>query len=196
MSSTTVPPALADAATANLRTFGARPFHTDGDLLAIAFDEAGDLWSIEEPGVQRRWNVAAKQQVSWQLLDELATQWSFSPGARFVAAGSDDLSVWDVATGELIETWQNSSWVTAIAFTPQGNIVATGHDDNVVRVWECRGATGVGDDCLHELHGHALPISALAFSADGQRLATAGEDKVIRLWNVARPWPGTPTANG
>jgi WD40 repeat protein len=180
MSSTTVPLALADAASANLRVFGARPFHSDGDLLAVAFASDGSLWSIEEPGVLRHWNVASQKQIGWQQLDELATQWCFSPGARYVAAGSDDLSVWDVATGELVEMWQHYSWLTALAFAPQEQVVASGHDDNVVRIWACG-----NEGCTHELRGHGMPISAVAFSTDGKRLASAGEDKVIRLWDVA-----------
>jgi WD40 repeat protein len=180
MTATTVPPTTADGSTTRLRIFGARPFQTDGELLALAFAEDGVLWSIEEPGVLRRWNVTAQQQTDWKLLDELATQWAFSAGAKFVAAGSDDLSVWEVATGELFEMWQHSSWVTAIAFAPDGNILATGHDDNVVRIWDCQ-----RESHLHELRGHALPVSAVAFSTDGKKLATAGEDRVIRLWDVA-----------
>jgi WD40 repeat protein len=171
---------MADSATANLRIFGARPFHTDGDILALTFGDDQTLWSIEEPGVMRRWNVATQQQVAWQQLDDLASQWCFSAGARFVAAGSDDLSIWDVATGELVEMWQHTSWVTAIAFTPHADMVATGHDDNTVRLWECG-----SEECLHELRGHGMPISAIAFSPDGKRLASAAEDKVIRLWDVA-----------
>src|ERR1700687_4663193 len=163
MSASTISPPTVDAITTKLRMFGARPFHTDGDVLALAFGADGALWSIEEPGVQRRWNVAAQQQTGWQLLDELATQWAFSAGARYVAAASDDLSVWDVAQGELIEMWQHSSWVTAIAFAPVGTIVATGHDDNVVRIWDCK-----WDGSLHELRGHKMPVSAVAFSTDGK----------------------------
>jgi WD40 repeat protein len=180
MSPITVPAALTDAGSACLRVFGARPFRTDGDLVALAFAEDGSLWSIEEPGLLRRWDTTTQQQIGWQQLDELATQWCFSRGARFVAAASDDLSVWDVATGELIEMWQHFAWVTSVAFAPNGQLLATGHDDNRVRLWECG-----TEDCLSELDGHDMPISALAFSADGKRLASAGEDRIIRLWDVS-----------
>jgi WD40 repeat protein len=179
MSLTTVPPALPEGPSANLRVFGARPFHTDGDLIALGFSEDGTLWSMEDPGILRRWNVSAKQQTGWQQLDELATQWAFSPGACFVAAGSDDLSVWEVATGDLIEMWQHPSWITAIAFAPGKTLLATGHDDNVVRLWDRD-----FDDYLLELRGHDMPVSAVAFSCDGKHLASAGEDRVIRIWDV------------
>jgi WD40 repeat protein len=161
------------------RVFGARPFHTDGDLLALAFAPDGALWSVEEPGMLRRWNAATRQQVAFHALDELATLWSFGPAARCLAAGSDELSVWDVASGRLRASWPQPSWVTAVAFPPSGGLIATGHDDSAVRVWEL-----AGERLMQELRGHEQAVSALAFSPDGTRLASAGEDKVIRVWEV------------
>src|SRR5438046_1382835 len=98
MSSITVPPSL-DVSSAILRIYGAHPFHTDGDLLALAFAADGSLWSVEDSGALRHWDLAARKQLGWHHLEELATLWSFSPGAKFVAAGGDELTVWDVASG-------------------------------------------------------------------------------------------------
>jgi WD40 repeat protein len=162
------------------RVFGARPFHTDGDLLALAFAPDGSLWSVEEPGILRHWNTATRQQVAFHALDELATLWCFNPGARLVAAGSDELSIWDVASGRLRASWAQPCWVTAIAFPPAGTLIATGHDDGVVRLWDT-----ANEQLLREFRGHDLAVSAVAFSPDGTRLASAGEDKVIHLWDVA-----------
>ncbi len=161
------------------RVFGARPFHTDGDLLALGFAPDGSLWSVEEPGVLRHWDVAGRRQIAFHPLDELATLWAFSPGACLVAAGSDELSVWEVATGQVRASWPQPSWVTAIAFPPTGDLLATGHDDHVARLWDL-----AGQQMVRELRGHELAVSALAFSPDGKTLATAGEDRVIRLWEV------------
>src|SRR4051794_7732718 len=166
------------------RTFGAHPFHTDGDLLALAFAPDGGLRSVEEPGVLRRWDVAGRQQTAWHALDELATLWSFSEGAALAAAGSDELSIWEVRTGRVRASWPQPSWVTALAFRPGGGrpaLVASGHDDSVVRLWD-RDTQRL----VRELRGHDRAVSALAFSADGGRLASAGEDKVIRVWHVER----------
>jgi WD40 repeat protein len=161
------------------RIFGARPFHTDGDLLALAFAADGSLWSVEEPGVLRRWNVATRQQTAFHPLDELATTWAFSPDTALVAAGSDELSVWEVSRGRLCVSLPQQSWITAIAFAPAGNVAATGHDDNAVRLWDLRDAA-----LIRELPAHDLPVSALAFSPDGRWIASAGEDRTIRVWDV------------
>src|ERR1700738_2726930 len=100
MTSTLVTPSPPALPTAVTRVFGVHPFHTDGDLLALAFAPDGGLWSVEEPGVLRHWDVRARRQLDWHHFEDLATLWCFSPGARHVASASDDLSVWEAATGE------------------------------------------------------------------------------------------------
>ena len=178
MNSTSVPSALRETS-ALLRTYGAQPFHTDGDLLALAFAPDGTLWSVEDTGVLRHWNLGA-QQLGWHHLEELASLWAFSPGARFVASGSDEVTVWDVASGEALITWPQPDWVTALAWHPHLELLATGHDDHVVRVWDLR-----KHRAIHELRAHKSAISALAFSADGKKLASAGEERIIHLWDLA-----------
>jgi WD40 repeat protein len=183
MSSVTVPPSLHDNP-AILRVYGAHPLHTDGDLLGLAFAPDGTLWSVEDAGVLRHWDLAAQQQIAWQHLEELATLWCFSPDARLVAAGSDELTVWDVQSAEALAVWRQPDWVTAVAFHPHRPLVATGHDDCVVRVWDLHKLRAV-----YEFNTHRAPVSALAFSPDGTKLASAGEDKTIHLWDVERGGP-------
>jgi WD40 repeat protein len=179
MSQIMAPHPRGGAPSAVRRVYGARPFHTDGDLLALAFAADGALWSVEEPGALRRWDVAARQQTGAHFLDEPATLWAFGPGARLVGAASDELSVWDVQTGGLLGNWNQPSWVTALAFPDAGGLIATGHDDGLVRLWD-RGRLEV----VRELRGHEAAVSALAFAPGGRRLASAGEDRVVRVWDV------------
>src|SRR5260370_39463860 len=82
------------------RTFGAHPLHTDGDLLALGFAPDGTLWSVEEHGLLRQWDVRTQRQLTWGALEDPATLWAFSGDAGLAASGSDELLVWDVGTGE------------------------------------------------------------------------------------------------
>jgi WD40 repeat protein len=197
MSSTTVPSASgapafpADASSPLYRVFDDRPFRGDSDVLTLAFAADGSLWSVEEPGVLRHWEIAGGRQLAWHFLSELEMLWVFSPDARWLASASDELSLWDAPSGKLLAVLPQPTWVTALAFSGASPLVATGNDDGVVRVWD-----RTTRQLVCECGGHTGAISAVAFSADGTRLATAGERKIIRLWDVPSGMPrGTLTGH-
>jgi WD40 repeat protein len=161
------------------RVFGAPILHTENDLLALGIAADGSLWSVEEPGLLRQWSLATRRQISEKPLDEAATVWAFNWACRLLASGSSEVDVWEVSSGEQLTGWPAESWVTALAFQPGAPLLATGHDDGIVRVWDW-----ADRNLLHELRGHQSPISAVAFNWDRTRLATVGEDRLIRLWDV------------
>jgi WD40 repeat protein len=71
--------------------------------------------------------------------------------------------------------------VYAIAFSPDGNILASGGDDKKIRLWDLStGQTG------RQLIGHSSRIRSLTFSPDGHHLASAGDDGTVRLWGTTR----------
>src|SRR5215475_2624826 len=82
------------------RVFDDRPFRADGDLLALTFADDGTLWTVEDHGLLRRWDLAGQRQIDWHLLSDLENLWYFSPDGRTLASASDELSLWDVATGQ------------------------------------------------------------------------------------------------
>lgn len=81
-----------------------------------------------------------------------------------------------------------------VAFSPDGNRVATSALDGRVHLWDA--ATG---EALRTLPAHRREAYAVAFSPDGSRLATGGYDGSVRLWDPdtgqlrrslkAEPWP-------
>jgi WD40 repeat protein len=71
----------------------------------------------------------------------------------------------------------HTSYVSEVAFSPDGELLATASDDGTARL--CDMATGTS---IRTLTGHSGYVFTVAFSPGGIVLATASEDKTVRLW--------------
>jgi WD40 repeat protein/transcriptional regulator with XRE-family HTH domain len=78
------------------------------------------------------------------------------------------------------------STVFAVAFSPDGKLLATAGGDGTVRLWNPATHTPIGVP-LHASARHG--VHGVAFSPDGKLLATADGDGTVRLWNPATGRP-------
>jgi WD40 repeat protein len=69
---------------------------------------------------------------------------------------------------------------TAAAFSPHGQILATGNADGTVRLWDV-----TAHRQITALTRPAGAVNSVAFSPDGKTLATGNADHTVRLWDVA-----------
>jgi WD40 repeat protein len=69
--------------------------------------------------------------------------------------------------------------IYSIAFSPDGQILASGSNDQTIKLW-----SSVTGSVLQTLTEHIGGVYNIAFSPDGQWLASSGEDKIIRIWRV------------
>jgi COMPASS component SWD3 len=56
-----------------------------------------------------------------------------------VTGADSDLKVWDTATGRLIHTFEGHlAGISTLAWTPDGQWIATGSDDKTIRFWNVK----------------------------------------------------------
>jgi WD40 repeat protein len=114
---------------------------------------------------------------------------SFSPDGKIIAVanakveGEDaTIKLWDAQTHGLIKTIPaHKDWIQTIAFSPDGQRLASGSRDKTIKIWDL-----IGDECLELLDGNADQVWTLAFSDDGKILASSGENSIIRLWDTVK----------
>src|SRR5262249_47441879 len=81
--------------------------------------------------------------------------------------------------------WGHENWVQSVAFSVDGQLLASGSADSTIRLWNLRQP----DPVPQILRGHENWVQSVAFSADGQLLASGSADSTIRLWNLRQPDP-------
>ena len=116
---------------------------------------------------------------------------AFSPdGKRLVSGAHDNTTrLWDIESGEQIATLpiDEPRTIMGIAFSPCGNIIAGGMDDEI-RFWCAEQLTTLRK--IPQSENSRRPYDALAFSPCGKYLASGtwwqqGMEKMaIRLWDV------------
>ncbi len=100
---------------------------------------------------------------------------------RMIGAALQDRTVrlYDSEHCEEFQCLTDDYLTTSIAFSPRGDIVATGNVGRVIKIWDIR--TG---SCLATLEGHSYPILSLSFSPDGDRMVSASGDTTLKIWNM------------
>ena len=170
-------------------------FSRDGTLLASASDDKTvHLWNIEQPKPNADPIVVLKEHSG------KVRSIAFSPNEQLLASASDDWTVglWDLEKLDLenpdskklvhVSLKRHSAWVSSVAFSPDGKVLASGSFDRSIRLWQLDQIDWKARKIQEYpivLEDHNQSVSSVAFTPDGKYLASGSYDNTIRLW-IAR----------
>ncbi|MDE3259434.1 MAG: hypothetical protein OYM47_16520 [Gemmatimonadota bacterium] len=151
-------------------------FSPDGKKLVTA----GGMWTKGEVIL---WDVATGAPSRIERGGDIVDV-SFSPDGRtlaYSARGGPMVKLRDVASRTVATTQGSYDFgFTSLSFSPDGAIVATGHENGTVMLWDV--ATRA---LAATLTGHNGEVYSVAFSPDGRTLAAGTSDETVKLWDVA-----------
>ncbi|MDJ0899955.1 MAG: hypothetical protein QNJ55_14210 [Xenococcus sp. MO_188.B8] len=183
--------------------------HQDG-VSSVAFSPDG-RWLVsgswKKDATVRLWDLQHPKPTSkilWKH-ENSVTLVAFSQDGQMLASGSDDKtiklldlprneglsweSVYEKSSSESpkntfvepIVLKDHNARVWSIAFSPNGQYLASASDDWTVRLWK-------NLDSKNPVHvtlkGHSAWVNSVVFSPDGKVLASGSFDRTIRLWQI------------
>jgi WD40 repeat protein len=143
--------------------------------------------SADSEGLVKLWSVAeGKERLTFRAHapGHAATEVKFSPDGALLATASyleRTVRLWTASGGESRVSFPRTvSGCRALAFSPDGAILAVAHGDGTLMLWSVAEGRQLAPMVANE-----RSLQSLAFSRDGRYLATGGADGCLRLWDVS-----------
>ena len=162
------------------------------DAIGAIFDVVGAILDVVGIVVDV---TAGVVQIAVGVLDlsiQLVTTTLFAPGSisdidffpifphgTFIGiSASNHIGLRDPNTMEQIAVFHYDAPLTSLAFTPGGDLIASGSVDNTIQLWDPNTQT-----LQATLRGHTGIVLSVVFSPDGSLLASGSVDDTVRLWD-------------
>jgi WD40 repeat protein len=166
---------------------GVLPF-TEGQPADLAFSRTGKLLlaaggRAAKSGRVLIWDVTTGKQVAAVgKEDDTVLAADIRADQTLVALGGPNrlIKIFSTADGELKhKIKKHTEWITAIAFSPNGQILAAADRNGAISLWDPETAQE-----LFTLSGHKSSVTALSWRADSKILSSTSEDGTVKTWDV------------
>jgi WD40 repeat protein len=164
--------------------------HHDG-ITSLRFAADGRrLASTSHDRTLRLWDLGSGEELPLDGEPSASVYTSgLSPDGQTLAVPAPDgVRFFDLVTGKPSGSLRAPDYASAVAFSPDGQYLATVHRNQIL-LWE----TGTGIE-VARFAPCPMYTQLLQFSPDGQVLATAGTDGAVLLWDLTTCRTGPPRA--
>ena len=164
---------------------GATFLHTvswspNGEYIAVLWDDS----IIQVRDAQRNYAVIFTQKVGWGY----GLAWS--PDSQLLASigGQDNtIQIWNISTlqcavnafHQCMTYTGHTAQVEAIAWSPNGDYIASASDDQTVQVWDAHTMK-----LLYRYQDPGSEVKAIAWSPDGKRLVLGDDNNHVQAWDA------------
>lgn len=154
----------------------------DGRWLAAV--RPGDPSDARDRGVEL-WNIETRtlEKVLPQVRQIRLVQFAPASQVLAIADGDGEVTLWNWTEDAPRTLKAHSLPVQALAFSADGQTLATGAFDESIKLWDVPTLTRKPET----LTGQLGAVWSLAFSPDNRQLASGSRDMPIHLWNLKEP---------
>ncbi len=155
--------------------------HTNA-INSISFLPSGSRFYSGGDYTIRSWNLKGEELDSHRGPSTFVWSVAVKPDSSQWIAGSfeKNIKLFDYKTGKTSNLPAHSKSVLAVAYSPDGKLMASGSLDETILIWNTDNYK-----VIDTLKGHGGNIFCVTFSNNGKYLASASKDNTVRLWEVS-----------